>query len=99
MNLRGRIAVCGAISTYNDKDQTMIPAYHRALIFKQLRMEGFMVFRWLDRWQEGIIQMATWILQGKIKAEQTIVEGFEKTPDAFLGLFTGSNTGKMVVKV
>ena len=48
---------------------------------------------------EGIAQMAQWMREGKIKTEETIVEGFEKMPEAFIGLFTGANLGKMVVKV
>ena len=61
-------------------------------------MEGFLATRWLDRWEEGITQMAQWVMEGKIKTPQTIVEGFEKMPDALIGLFTGANKGKMVVK-
>ena len=65
---------------------------------QQLRYEGFIVSRWLDRWMEGIMQMAQWIREGKIKTEETVVEGFENMPEAFKGLFTGANKGKMVVK-
>ena len=65
---------------------------------QQLRYEGFLVSRWLDRWFEGIMQMAQWIREGKIKTEETVVEGFENMPEAFKGLFTGANKGKMVVK-
>ena len=65
---------------------------------QQLRYEGFIVSRWLDRWMEGITQMAQWIREGKIKTEETVVEGFENMPEAFKGLFTGANKGKMVVK-
>ena len=61
-------------------------------------MEGFMVTRWASRWLEGIQQMGAWIKDGKIKVDETIVEGYEKMPDAFIGLFQGSNLGKMVVK-
>ena len=61
-------------------------------------MEGFIVTRWLDRWEEGIQQMAKWVLEGKIKTEETVMEGFEAMPDALIGLFTGANKGKMVVK-
>ena len=57
-----------------------------------------MVTRWANRWFEGIKQMGAWIKDGKIKVDETIVEGFEKMPDAFIGLFQGSNQGKMVVK-
>ena len=61
-------------------------------------MEGFIVSRWAHRWNEGITQMAQWVNEGKIKTQETIVEGFEKMPEAFLGLFTGNNVGKMIVK-
>ena len=61
-------------------------------------MEGFLVLRWGDRWEEGIKSMATWIQEGKIKARETVVTGFEKTPEAFIGMLKGENTGKMVVK-
>ena len=65
---------------------------------QQLRYEGFIVSRWLERWMEGIMQMAQWMREGKIKTEETVVEGFENMPEAFKGLFTGANKGKMVVK-
>ena len=61
-------------------------------------MEGFLVAGWANRWEEGLGQMAKWIKEGKIKPEETIVEGFEKMPQAFIGLFSGSNLGKMIVK-
>lgn len=98
MNLFGRISVCGAISMYNEKEASLVPATSPTFVFKQLKMEGFIVTRWMPRWQEGIEQMALWIHQGKIQAEETIIEGFDKMPEAFIGLFQGSNLGKMVVK-
>ena len=118
MNPFGRIAVCGAIATYNDKERPRVPMTSHSFVFnvslfylsflsrlscwspyiQQLKMEGFLVTRWLDRWEEGIKQMATWVMQGKIQTEETVMEGFEKMPDALIGLFTGSNKGKMVVK-
>ena len=67
-------------------------------LLQQLKMEGFIVTRWAQRWMEGVDQMATWITEGCIKTEETIVEGFENMPEAFKGLFTGSNKGKMIVK-
>merc|ERR1711892_801189 len=100
MNTRGRVAVFGAISHYNNvggyaKTTDVLPF----CVFKELKVEGFLVGRWLTRWMEGITAMAGWINTGDIKAEETVVEGFEKTPDAFIGLFTGKNMGKMVVKI
>ena len=61
-------------------------------------MEGFIVSRWANRWNEGLEQMAQWINEGKIKTEETVVESFEKMPEAFIGLFSGNNMGKMIVK-
>lgn len=61
-------------------------------------MEGFLVFRWYDRWNEGIAYMANLIHDGKLKVKETVVDGFENMPEAFIGLFIGSNIGKMVVK-
>merc|ERR1712223_1196968 len=98
MNAFGRISVCGAISIYNDKDLIQVPSTSQSFIFKQLKMEGFIVTRWAQRWMEGVDQMAKWITEGRIKTEETIVEGFENMPEAFKGLFTGSNKGKMIVK-
>ena len=64
MNYRGRIAVCGAISTYNDTKITMAPAIQGALVTKELKMEGFLVHRWANCWDEGVLQMAKWIKEG-----------------------------------
>ena len=61
-------------------------------------MEGFIVSRWANLWNEGLTQMAQWVKEGKIKPQETIVDGFEKMPEAFLGLFMGNNVGKMIVK-
>jgi len=98
MNTFGRISGCGAISGYNDSTPVTIPSTQGAMVFKQLKYEGFIVGRWLNCWMEGIQQMAQWIKEGKVKTEETVVNGFENMPDAFKGLFTGANVGKMVVK-
>lgn len=100
-----RIAVCGAISTYNDESKdigkiSMTSPYSEAtILWKQLRIEGFIVVHWQDRWTEGIEQIKQWITEGKIKYRETITDGFDKVPDAFIGLFSGENIGKAVVKV
>jgi NADPH-dependent curcumin reductase CurA len=67
-------------------------------------MEGFMVSRWSSRFSESIVQLSAWIREGKIVTRETVLEGFEKMgfekmPNAFVGLFNGWNTGKVVLKV
>jgi NADPH-dependent curcumin reductase CurA len=69
------------------------------VLVKQLKVEGFIVTRFLNRWPEGITQMAKWISEGKIKYREDVVEGFENTVRAFIGMLQGENTGKMLVKV
>lgn len=62
-------------------------------------MEGFLVYRWLDRWMEGIEQNLKWIRESKLKVKETITEGFENTPKALIDMMNGENIGKAVVKV
>ncbi|XP_023329715.1 prostaglandin reductase 1 isoform X2 [Eurytemora carolleeae] len=95
----GRVSVCGAISTYNGGKPSKCVDLLPLFLFTELKIEGFVVGRWEKEHEAGLRELARWINEGKLKAEETVVEGFENTPQAFLGLFDGSNTGKMVVKV
>ena len=99
MNTFGRVAVCGQITSYNKTEPDLAPRIGLHMIGKQLKIEGFIVLRWLDRWQEAFLQMDEWIKEGKIKYRETVTEGFDNMFDAFAGLFTGDNTGKAIVKV
>jgi len=101
MNLFGRVSLCGAIAGYNDPAgrRTLVPMIQFPMLSQQLRMEGFIVSRWSDRWLEGVTQMRQWLEEGKLKAEETITDGFENLPEAFMGMLSGKNTGKAVVRV
>ena len=99
MNTRARISVCGQISQYNIDKPEMGPRLLGALIVKQARAEGFLVFQFADRFEEGIRQMATWLAEGKLKYREDIEQGIENTPRAFIGMLRGRNTGKQLVKV
>lgn len=68
------------------------------IIGKQLRVEGFIVHRWISRWSEGIAQLSKWIISGQLKYRETISDGFESLPKAFIGMLRGENTGKALVK-
>merc|ERR1719259_183807 len=98
MNKRGRVSVCGSICNYNEAKRDcadLLPL----LVFKELKVEGFLVGRWIDQFQQAVAHMAHWVMEKKISVRETVVDGFENTPQAFFGLFDGSNTGKMLVKV
>merc|ERR1719447_432278 len=97
---RGRVAVCGAISQYNkmgslSNSNDVFPT----IVLKELKVEGFLVSRWKDQSQEAVKALADWVLAKKIKTRETVMEGFENIPKAFMGLFDGTNTGKMIVKI
>ncbi len=99
MNLFGRIVVCGMISQYNNTKPQPGPSNLIAIIGKSLRVEGLIVSNHLDIIADFQKDMKTWISAGKIKWQQTVDEGIEKAPQAFIKLFTGDNKGKMLVKL
>ncbi|CAG9772699.1 unnamed protein product [Ceutorhynchus assimilis] len=99
MKMYGRVAVCGAISSYNEKETPKVTSPFRPIIFQQLKVEGLYVTRWNDRWMEGINQNLQWIKQGKLKYHETVTEGFQNIFNAFVDMMNGGNTGKAIVKV
>jgi leukotriene B4 12-hydroxydehydrogenase/15-oxo-prostaglandin 13-reductase len=99
LKVKARIAVCGQISQYNLDQPEPGPRLLQYLLVKQARAEGFLVFQFIERYREGIAQMARWLHEGKIKYREHITEGFENTPRAFIGMLKGENTGKTLVHV
>jgi NADPH-dependent curcumin reductase CurA len=99
MNVFGRMSICGQISQYNLEKPEPGPRILSQVLVKQLKVEGFIVTRFQNRWAEGITQMAQWLHEGKLKHREEVVEGFENTVKAFIGMLQGENTGKMLVKV
>ncbi|KAJ0176533.1 hypothetical protein K1T71_007712 [Dendrolimus kikuchii] len=101
MNSYGRVAVCGAISSYNETDPEKRKAtiLQPFIVAKQLKIEGFLVNQFADRTHEGINQNLKWVKEGKLKYKEYVTDGFESAAKAFIGLFKGDNTGKTLVKV
>lgn len=99
MNNGGRIACCGMISGYNDEQPTPGPNNLFKIIGKRLRMQGFIVRDHMDLQEKFLKEMLKWISEGKIHWEETITEGLENAPEAFIGLFEGDKLGKALVKV
>ena len=97
--MRGRVVLCGAISTYNDRGAMTGPANYRSLIIRRGRMEGFIILDYLERFPEAQTEMAAWLASGRIKSVEHVVEGLERAPEALNLLFTGGNTGKVIVQV
>jgi len=107
MNPMGRVSLCGAISLYNAdpskakdgcKCGSVYPLNFPAMIYKNIKLEGFMVLRFAKDWFQGINKMRDWIIEGKLKVEEHKIDGFENMPQAFIELLSGKNTGKVVIK-
>ena len=99
INKFGRVINCGAISLYNATETPMGPRLEGTLIKKSVLMQGFTVRDYIKEFGPAINQLAAWLQEDKITYSETIVEGFEQTPQAFLDLFKGKNSGKMIVKI
>jgi NADPH:quinone reductase len=99
LNHRARVGVCGQISQYNSDEPEMGPRWLGQLIVKQAKVEGFMVRQFSDRFEEAYRQLGNWLRDGKIRYRESVVEGLENAPRAFIGMLEGLNIGKQLVKI
>jgi NADPH-dependent curcumin reductase CurA len=95
----GRIALCGAIAVANATEATPGPTNLPRLIGLGATVRGFLVRHYAHMREDFLRDMAAWLADGSVKYRETVVDGIGGAPDAFIGLFTGANTGKMVVRV
>ena len=98
LNYRARVVLCGQISQYNMSKPEPGPRVQPILLVKSALMKGFIVTDYADRYDEGVRGLGLWLAQKKLKYTEHLVEGLENAPRAFIGLFTGENTGKQIVK-
>jgi len=99
INQGARIILCGQISFYNVDKPDVGPRPQPYLLINSALMRGFIITAYAARFSEGVMQLAKWLGEGKLKYAESMVEGFENTPRAFIGLFIGENLGKQIVKV
>ena len=98
INRFARMVICGAISVYNNTELPKGLSVQPFLVKNSALMQGFIVSNYADKFPEAIKHLATWLVEGKLTYKETIVEGFENTPQAFLDMMAGKNKGKMIVK-
>ena len=99
LNPMGRVALCGAISVYNDTEPAPGPSNLTLAIGKQLTLRGFIVSSFAEHRERFLDEVGGWVADGSLRFEETVVEGIERAPEAFIGLLSGANTGKMVVSL
>lgn len=99
INKFARMVICGAISVYNETSLPKSISVQPFLVKNSALMQGFIVRNYAAKFPETMKQLATWLAEGKLTYTETIVDGFEQIPKAFIDLFEGKNKGKMIVKV
>ena len=97
-NAKARVAICGLISGYNATEPMSLPNL-RLILVNRIRMQGFIVSDELHRWPEIIGELAARIAGGRIRYRESVAEGLESAPKAFIGLLKGENFGKQLVRV
>jgi NADPH-dependent curcumin reductase CurA len=95
----GRVAMCGAIANYNATEPVSGPRNMGLIITKRLMLRGFIVTDHMGRTADMIADVTGWLREGKLQHAETIIEGLDQAPEAFLSLLRGGNTGKMVVSL
>jgi len=96
-NAFARIAVCGMIAGYNGAP---LPMANPALILvNRMKVEGFIVSEHMEVWPEALTELGTLVATGKLRPRETVAQGIEAAPEAFLGLLKGKNFGKQLVKL
>ena len=99
MNDGGRLALCGAISSYNDSERTPGPDNLWHAISRGLTLQGFTVNNYMGLFKEFAAKVGPWVASGELVFDETVVEGIDNSVDAFLDLMKGANVGKMLVKI
>lgn len=95
----GRVAMCGAIAVYNATEPPAAPRNLALAVGKRLTLRGFIVSDHTDRMSAMVTEISEWLREGKLSYQETVVDGLENAPEAFLGMLRGENTGKMIVRL
>lgn len=99
INKFARMVICGAISAYNNTELPKGLSVQPFLVKKSALMQGFIVSNYAEKFPETMKQLSGWLAEDKLTYTETVVEGFDNIPTAFIDLFEGKNTGKMIVKI
>lgn len=99
MNLYGRIPTCGLISRYNATEPVPGPYNYEQILMQRIKVQGFIILDYMDRYPEAIGALTEWLKAGKIKTRLDVSDGLESALEAVKKLYTGENTGKLMVRV
>lgn len=94
-----RIVICGTASLASWDPWPQGPRVERHLLVKRARVQGFLLFDWMDRYEEAVRQLAQWVREGRLKYREDILDGLDKAPDSIAGLYRGENMGKRLIRL
>jgi NADPH-dependent curcumin reductase CurA len=98
-NVHARMAICGMISLYNSTEPSPAPRNLAEIIKKRITLRGMLVRDHFHLQEQFVSEVGGWLRDGKLRYQETVVEGLANAPEAFLGMLRGENTGKMLVKI
>jgi NADPH-dependent curcumin reductase CurA len=99
LRMHARVVICGAISQYNNTGPITGPSNYLSLLTNRATMKGMLVLDYADRYAQAGVEMAGWMVAGKLKSREDIVEDLATFPETLLKLFNSENTGKLMLKV
>jgi NADPH-dependent curcumin reductase CurA len=99
VNMFARFAICGLVSQYNLTEPEHAPRNERFILVNRVRIQGFLVFDFAERYKEGLGQLTEWVQQGRLRYREDVVDGLERAPEALTAMLQGRNFGKMLVRV
>jgi len=99
LNVGARVVICGTASVASWDPPPQGPRVERHLLVKRARMQGFLIFDYASRYDEGVAELARWVREGRLKYREDILDGIEQAPDAIAGLYRGENLGKRLIRI
>jgi len=99
LNVGARVVICGTASVAGWDPPPQGPRVERHLLVKRARMQGFLIFDYASRYDEGVAELARWVREGRLKYREDILDGIEQAPDAIAGLYRGENLGKRLIRI
>lgn len=94
-----RVIICGTASIASWNPAPLGPRVERHLLVKRARMQGFLVFDYVERYPEGLSALSEWVKAGLIRYREDILEGIEQAPGSIAGLYRGENLGKRLIRI
>src|SRR4051794_33841282 len=99
LNVGARVVICGTASIANWDPPPQGPRVERHLLVKRARMQGFIIFDFIERYEEAVRQLGAWVREGRLRYREEFLDGLGAAPDAIAGLYRGENLGRRLIRL